>query len=172
MGEALRKDGTPTSVPSPARGYSWPPATPGNTLAVRHGGWSDRLASERAQTVLAQLLDLYPWLEEADVVTLDVLCKAKARYDAFDDYATAVMEGSRQAHPRKGFPSTGVEAIPDRVLTAMARLENTIISAAGKLGLTATDRAQLFKDAGMARHFGGDRIAQLVEKGRQVREER
>jgi hypothetical protein len=139
-------------------------------MAVRHGAWSDRLVSARAQTVLAELIDAYPWLEEADVVVLDVLVKAKARYDALDEYAAAVIEGRAQAHPRKGFPSTGPEAVPDKVLTALARTENTIIAAAGKLGLTATDRAQLFKDAGMARHFGGDPIAKLVERGRQLRE--
>ena len=80
------------------------------------------------------------------------------------------MEGTTSAYPRKGCPATGPEAVPDKVLTALARLENTIIQAAGKLGLTATDRAQLFKDAGMAKHFGGDPIAKFVEKGRQLRE--
>jgi hypothetical protein len=165
-----RRDGSSVAERSPARGYTWPPFQEGNTIAVRHGAWSDRLASQRAQGVLAELVERYPWIEDADVVVLDVLVKAKARYDALDEYAAAVIEGDREAYPRKGSPLTGPEAVPDKVLTALARLENTIIQAAGKLGLTATDRAQLFKDAGMAKHFGGDPIAKLVERGRQLRE--
>lgn len=154
----------------PARGYKWEQARPGNTLAARHGARSEKLVSERAQAVLAELMTQYPWLEEADGVVLDTLCRAKARFDMLDSYATDVIEGTREAYPRKGFPQTGVEAVPPQVWTALARSENTIISAAGKLGMTATDRAQLFKDAGIARHYGSGSLATFAAKGRKLRQ--
>ncbi|MDA8289954.1 MAG: hypothetical protein M0014_16185 [Actinomycetota bacterium] len=166
----LRRDGTPVTEPQAPRGYRWEDAKPGNLLAVRHGARSERLVSERAAQVLDELRETYAWLIDADVVVLDVLCRAKARHDALADYVEGVIEGTVEAYPRKGFPQTGIEAVPDRTWQQLSRETRTIIDAAAKLGFTATDRAQLMKDTGMARHFGGERVAQLVERGRQLRE--
>src|SRR5664280_3386808 len=48
----------------PPRGYSWPDATPGNTLALKHGTYSDRAIAERAAVVHASLLEVAPWCAE------------------------------------------------------------------------------------------------------------
>ncbi|MDA8297417.1 MAG: hypothetical protein M0004_12675 [Actinomycetota bacterium] len=165
--EVAREDARESK--GPARGYKWADATAGNTLAVRHGAGSDRLVSERATTILADLADSYPWLVDADAIVLDVLVKAKIRMDALDGYITAIIEGSAKAYPRKGQPETGIEAVPDKVWQQVSRESRTVVDAAAKLGLTATDRAQLLKDTGLARHFGGDRIAALAEQGRSLR---
>ncbi len=56
---------------SDARGYSWAPFEPGNTVSVRHGVWSGRrvhpLAAELVTGLLAQRPDLaaYPEMVEA-----------------------------------------------------------------------------------------------------------
>lgn len=151
-------------TPRPAEPYQ-----PGNTAALRHGANSERLVSERAKQVLAELIERWPWLEQADGVLVDVMVKAKVRYDALDEYAAGVIEGTTEAYPRKGYPTVGVEAVPDRVWTALARQERSVIDAASKLGLAPVDRAQLFKDAGMARHFGRDGVTELAQRGRQLR---
>lgn len=158
------------SQPAPARGYKWPQAEPGNRLAVRHGARSPSIVSERAEAVLAELRQQYPWLQDVDAPVLDVLVRAKARHDLLDDYVSAVLEGTTQAFPRKGSPRTGVEAVPDRVWQQLSREARTVLDAAAKLGFAPSERAGLLKDAGMAVHFGGQRIAALVEQGRQVRE--
>lgn len=170
MPEIVRKDGSIARTEGPARGYKWADATPGNALAVRHGAFSDRLVSQRAQELLAELLEQHPWLNNADGVVLDVLVRAKVRYDALDEYATDVIEGRRQAYPRKGYPSTGIEAVPDRVWQSLQRQENIIIQAAGKLGFSAADRASLYRDAGMAFHFGGESLTSLAGQGRKLRQ--
>lgn len=164
------KEGTARVSHGPARGYRWPDAEPGNTLAVRHGAQSPRLVSERAAALLAEMSEQWPWLEECDAVLLDVLTKAKARYDMLDAYATGVIEGTVEAYPRTGYPQTGIEAVPDRVWQSLQRQENIIIQATAKLGFTATDRAQLFKDAGMARHFGGGSLNSFAAEGRKIRQ--
>lgn len=163
------QEATRAESKGPARGYKWADATPGNTLAVRHGAGSDRLVSERATAILGELRESYPWLVDADALVLDVLVRAKVRLDALDAYITGVLDGTTTAYPRKGQPETGIEAVPDRVWQQVSRESRTVVDAAAKLGLTATDRAQLLKDTGLARHFGGDRIAALAERGRSLR---
>ena len=44
-----------------ARGYSWAPFTPGNTVAVKHGAHSERFISPRADAFRAWLVDIAPW---------------------------------------------------------------------------------------------------------------
>ena len=46
-----------------ARGYSWPPFEPGNTLAVKHGARSDRLVQARAVEISPLVFDANPHLE-------------------------------------------------------------------------------------------------------------
>lgn len=44
----------------PARGYSWPPAEKGNTLALKHGTWSPRVYEPIAQELVAAVIDERP----------------------------------------------------------------------------------------------------------------
>ena len=170
--ENVQKGSTFTSK-GPARGYKWADAGPRNKLAVRHGAHSQALVSERAAAVLAELLESYPWLTGADAMVLDVLVQAKVRFDAISGYISGVIEGTTKAYSRtKGAPQTGVEGVPESIWQQISRESRTIIDAAGKLGLTATDRAQLLKDTGLARHFAGERAGGLSEVGEGIRRRR
>jgi hypothetical protein len=50
-------------VPSPARGYSWPPFERGNTASMRHGALSERKVDPIAAQLAAELLRDRPDLE-------------------------------------------------------------------------------------------------------------
>lgn len=153
------------------------PFEPGNTAALRHGersrGQVESLVSEEAQRVLAELMAVWPWLADADAVTVDILCKAKARFDRIDRYVNAVIDGEITAYPRKGKPTTGIEAVADYLWQALARHERTVIDSASKLGLNPVDRAALFKDTGMAQHYGREGVEKMIGRGsarlRQIR---
>lgn len=137
----------------------------GNTVAVRHGTRSDRLVSERAERLLAELSSQWPWLADADALTVDVLLKSKVRYDALDEYVAGVIEGTREAYPVKGRPRTGVEAVPDRVWLALARNERSVLEAAAKLGLNPVERAQLVKDARLGQYYAAQNVEEMVARG-------
>lgn len=52
-----------------ARGYKWPDAEPGNTLAVKHGGWSERLIAETIEELrpaMQRIIDQCAWLQPID----------------------------------------------------------------------------------------------------------
>jgi len=169
----MRRDGTPAESHGDRRGYSRGSAAPGNTLAARSGARSERLVSEHAEEVLEELVELYPWLTTADGVALDVLVRAKARHDLLAAYIEDIVEGRRRSYPRKGFPDTGIEAVPERVWQQISREARTVLDTASRLGLTAVDRAQLAKDLGLARHYGNERvIADLIAKGQAVLDRR
>jgi hypothetical protein len=73
----------------PARGYSWPDATPGNEIALRHGAYSDRVVGERAEVVRQELLERTPALADPEqAVLVGLLARAQAReeigHEAFE----------------------------------------------------------------------------------------
>lgn len=49
----------------PARGYSWPPFEPGNTVALKHGATSSRKVRPIAQEIHKLLLTEAPWCDQA-----------------------------------------------------------------------------------------------------------
>lgn len=51
---------TETWTPRPARGYSWPPFTPGHTVSCRHGIWSQRTWEPLAEDLVGGLLEDKP----------------------------------------------------------------------------------------------------------------
>lgn len=65
----------------PARGYSWPPAGPGNGLALTHGAYSPRKVGERAELVLTDLLVSRPDLADdfGSSLPIGAYCQALAR---------------------------------------------------------------------------------------------
>lgn len=46
---------------TPARGYTWPPAAVGNTLALRHGATSPREVQPLAEGFHAAIIEAAPW---------------------------------------------------------------------------------------------------------------
>lgn len=66
----------------PARGYSWPPAGPGNGLALRHGGFSAQRIGQRAREVLELVLELNPHLDDPEnALALSAYSMARARVE-------------------------------------------------------------------------------------------
>ena len=128
-----------------------------NTASVIHGGWSDRLVSEEASEVLAELIEIHgaAWLMALDGVVVNVLVRAKVRHDRFD---------------RRIDEFDDVCDIPKSVLEQVSREARQVVDCCAKLGLTATDRAALMKDTGWAKVLGGG--PQLGEQGRAIREAR
>lgn len=159
------------SRPDGTQAESWAtfhePFQKGNVVAVRHGATSrsDRLVAEKAERLLAELVKEWPWLADADAITVDILVKEKTRYDSLDEYVWGVVEGTTKVYPRKGYPTQGWEAVPDRVLQALDRAGRQTLAAAAKLGLNPVDRAGLMKDTGMAHHFGREKVEELVTRG-------
>jgi hypothetical protein len=146
-----------------ARGYSWPPAEPGNTLALRHGANSPRLVSERAAEILEEYREKYPWLNaELDGVLFDDFIKSKARLDMLHEYVAGIISGEVEAYPRKGFPRTGVEAVPDRLWQQLARESRIVADLGAKLGFAPTNRAAMYRDCGMAWHLGSPGVESLA----------
>lgn len=136
------------------------PFEKGHELSVRHGATSPRLTSERAAVVLRQLQSEFPWVGDADGIVVDALCRALAVLDPLDRYVLDVIEGRAEAYPRKGAPRTGVEAVPPHVYEQWSRTHRAVLDAASRLGMTPTDRARLFKDAGWAKRLA---VQQLEE---------
>ena len=163
MGEALRKDGTPTSVPSPARGYSWEPFEKGNLAAVRHGANSERLVSAKAQAVRSMLVEKYPYLAD-DVFTeaLERYARVEARAWMLHDY---VMDKAERE---------GVEKVPSTLWTEATRADALAQKCASDCGLDPTGHARIARDLGFARNLqaemGAKRLEALAESGRELRE--
>jgi hypothetical protein len=44
----------------PPRGYSWPTATAGNVIALKHGAWSERKVAPLAARLLAEVVEATP----------------------------------------------------------------------------------------------------------------
>lgn len=143
-----------------------PDFEPGNALAVKSGAFSARLVSEDAERIAEHLAELMPWLGPHHLVVLDVLCKAKARYDRADTYANDLMD--EVTTTQKG--ETGIEAVPDRIWKLLISQENTIINACAKLGMTATDQAMLMKDASWAKALSAGRAEALASEGARLRQ--
>jgi len=94
------------------------------------------------------------------------LVRAKARFNILSDYIDDVIEGRRHAYPRKGYPTTGVEGVPDRVWQQVSREARTIVDVSAQFGLSALSRATLIKDTSLARYFAEQALAGLMERGR------
>ena len=46
------------------RGYKWPDATPGNTIALKHGAGSERAIAERLPETRQDVIAQAPWLDD------------------------------------------------------------------------------------------------------------
>lgn len=159
----------PEEEPEPWVRRDAQPYEPGNVEAATHGAYSTSLVSEGAKAVLAQMLEILPWLEECDGIVVDTLARSKWRHDRVADEIDGIIEGSTTAHPRKGFPDTGVQAVPERLWQQVSREARTVMECAGKLGMTATDRAALAKDQSWAQALSAGRVARLAGEGRALR---
>lgn len=149
----------PDWKPKPARGYSWEPFGPGNVAAVRSGAFSRRLVSERAAQLHAELMERCPWLVETDAVTVDSLCRARARLLMLDEHISKLVEEG------------GVAAVRPYLWSEASRAEANVAKFEADLGLSPAGRGRLARDLGQAAYFGekaNTDLAALGHRGRKV----
>ena len=162
MGRSRRQD-TPASTPSPARGYSWPPFDEGNLVAVRHGANSPRLVSDKAQAVRALLLERYPYLsDDAFVEALERYCRVEARALMLNAY---IIEKAERE---------GIEKVPPTLWTEATRADALAQKCGQDCGLDPTGHARIARDLGLARNlgaqFGTKKLEALAASGHELRE--
>ena len=142
----------------PARGYSWETFTAGNTAAVRHGAFSDRMVSARSAVVHAELVEACPWVIDTDAVAVDTWCRVRARFLMLSEYVETVVEQG------------GVGDVRPYLWSELARCETNLMKATESLGLDPAGRGKLARDLGMAQHFGRPGLAELGGQGRKLRQ--
>ncbi len=83
-------DGTVSAGTALARGYSWPTATAGNTIAVTHGARSPRLedfVAGRIEELTDELFVELPHLSRADFLAVKACATAEAIVERLTTYA-------------------------------------------------------------------------------------
>lgn len=125
----------------PARGYSWEPFAPGNTVGVRHGAFSDRMISAKAAEIHDQLLDACPWIVDTDATAVELWCRVRARHQMLADYVEQVAE------------TEGVGAVRPYLWAELGRAETNLMKATESLGLDPAGRGKLARDLGQASFY-------------------
>lgn len=118
----------------PARGYSWPPAEPGNELAVTHGATAVLKLAPRADEIAEWIRAITPAGGEPDEPTVRLLAGILARIEAANAWLsenTIFADGQGNARP---------------ILKQLSTWENTAGRLCEKLGLTPLSRAELGLD--------------------------
>jgi hypothetical protein len=144
-----------TWTPSPARGYKWPDATPGNFIALKHGARSRRIYEPIAADLAAGLLEERPDLEDyPDALTQ--WAEAEARAELLRKWVAeqGIFDGDQA--PRSG------------VLTWLRVFENQAAEARKVLGLDPRSHAELVRVRAEATAQMSDLDA-LLARGREAR---
>lgn len=77
----------------PARGYSWPTATPGNKIALKHGANSAEAIAATAEELRPRLFEVATWLDPVlDVIAVDRFLRVEARSLRLDHYLNGLDE--------------------------------------------------------------------------------
>jgi hypothetical protein len=141
----------------PARGYSRPPATPGNVLALRHGARSRRVVDP----VAAELVG-------------EVLADDGTAYLSEPKYAAALRAWAR-AEARVLLLLASLEQVgvvddagsPTALLAAVERAEAAAERARGRLGLDPLSRSKITAATAQASRDG---MTALLSHGRALRD--
>jgi hypothetical protein len=145
-----------TDGKGPRRGYSWPTAGPGNTIAETHGAYSTRRVDPRAAEIVAELLALPELPQHLRRPEFGAAVAAWGRAEARVD----LMEGWLSA-----MDTTKPGARLLSVLQALARAESAAARLRSELGLTPMSAARLGRDLSTSRYMlsqvtaGVDRLA-------------
>jgi hypothetical protein len=139
----------------------WADATPGNTLALRHGAYSEAAISAKAAEIRDALYEVAPWLtSDSDTIAVARFLRVEARSLLLQ----AAIE--RQSAERGG---------PDKVsakLYEQATASDRLGAQLGhSLGLDPGGRAKLQQQVAGAAE-AEQSIAELAEQGRLIRERR
>ena len=148
-----------------ARGYSWPPAEPGNELAMVHGARSERRIAPLAEQIASSLLshpDTPPYLREPSyapavrawsraeaVVSLMWDWLAEQDLEAALADSTVTDEAERRSRSKSSRHTTSRHT--EAVLTQLHRAETRAMNLRSRLGLDPLSRARLGKDVASQR---------------------
>jgi hypothetical protein len=119
------------AMTEPARGYKWPTADLGNTIAEKHGAFSDRIVAPLAEEIEADVLVRAPWCSR------DGFAAGRRRY-ARAEAVTSLLWADVAEHGL--FDDDGN---PRPAFTALARWEATAANRGAALGLDPTSYAKL-----------------------------
>jgi hypothetical protein len=120
----------------PARGYSWPPAEDGNTLAVKHGFWASPMLrqDDRAEVeeIAGSIRELMPLQSPAFEPMLEQLaCRIWRQRRGYADLAEHGLVRDGQPAP---------------ILVDLSKLERQIARDLAELGMTPQSAAALGVD--------------------------
>ena len=137
------------------RGYSWPPFEKGNQAALKHGAYSEQLASEKVAEISLQFLQAAPWLDSPEYRP------AVARYlraEAVSVLSFAAIERIAAAE--------GAERVPKKLWQAWNAATNTAARQGSLLGLDPMSRQLIVAAREADRQGSRDR---LIAEGRAIR---
>jgi hypothetical protein len=144
----------------PARGYSWPPAAPGNELAVKHGAYSPGKVKAKANDLLAVILTERPvWLDDVDQAALWAWCYAEARCELLRSWLDEHGQLDDSGEPRDA-------------AKFLLQCERRASIERSRLGFDPLSRAQLGRDTAIARSAAADALDRVRETGRQALDSR
>jgi len=147
----------------PARGYSWPPFTEGNTAAVKHGATSDRLVEPRARELVPQILEVNEHLDELRdgpgvYRYCVVLSRLERAYTWLQAQPDSVFSSDLQASRASKAPS------PHGVWERVEKWESQADRAEERLGISPLARSRLGLD-----HQRGQLTAEEIEERKAAR---
>ncbi len=137
------------------RGYSWPPFQDGNRAALKHGGFSEQLATETMQEIAPHLFDLVPRLDRPE------FAHGVARFLRAEALSLLAFRAIERIATDEG-----AENVPRKLWEAHNAASNTAMKQAALLGLDPTSRARLAAVLGVDRTKALD---DLVARGRELR---
>ena len=147
-----RRDGTPATERQEARHYSWPPFEPGNLVAVRHGAFSARLVSARANEVRQLLLVRYPYLaDDAFIEAIERYARAEARALMLHDYIVETVE------------QEGVLAVKPYLWSERRGADQLAQKCGQDCGLDATGHSRIARDLGLAQNVRSQLATHNIE---------
>ena len=138
----------------PARGYSWPPAEPGNTLALKYGAHSPRVYEPIARALVAAVID-----EREDLVpyrhAVEAWADAEARAALLRQYLVDVGMLDDEGEPREG------------LLKWLVQFEKRAEAGRRQLGLDPRSHAELLRHRVEAQRSAAD-LDGLRERGARI----
>jgi hypothetical protein len=152
------RDHTLTAEDRAVRGYSWPPFRDGNRAALKHGAFSEQLATETTREIAPHLFELTPWLDRPEYV------HGIARYlraEALSLLAFRAIERIATAE--------GAENVPRKLWEAHNAAANTAMRQASLLGLDPTSHARLAATPEARSQAMKANVAKLVAQGEALR---
>ena len=134
----------------PARGYSWPPAEAGNTLALKHGAYQPAVIEEAEQRAV-EMIASHAHLDDSDYLAVRAVAIAETRVERI----AAWLDEAGMVDPRTGDLRPSVDQLRRWLATASS----------------PRSRAELAVDELHARRSAADLAAQDLEAGRRLREQ-